>query len=155
MRRAVPLAGRAKDARALLALMATKSTVHRTAIRGVHPQLQSMTITRPESRAHREAIAQSMRVKGWDGLPLLVHEAGRETFQAWNGMHRLLAAGDAGVDQIPVVIMTRTELYRVGFTDAEIDHEPWIHRARLVHLPDQEPRSLMNAEEVNQPKRGW
>ena len=54
-------------------------------------------------------------------------------------VHRLLAARDAGLQEIPVVIMTKEQLRLVGFTDSEIDNDPWIFRNKLSLLRDSCP----------------
>jgi hypothetical protein len=129
--------------------------VSRAKVKKPHPQLSWLTERDPRFRAHRAAIGKSMRERGWIGLPLLVHEYDDGSYQAWMGMHRLLAADDANLSEIPIVVMRRQELREIGFTDFEIDHDPWEKRERLTKLTDPRPGQLMKAEERNQSARGF
>src|SRR5256885_11963963 len=79
-----------------------------------HSQLAPFYAQISASNLHRQRIAQSMREHGWKGLPLLVHNCKDGSYQAWMGMHRLLAASDAELTQIPVVLVTREQLYEAG-----------------------------------------
>ena len=129
----------------------------RSCIRMPHPNLAGLS-EQPGSphQLHRKRIGESMRDHGWDDYdPLLVHDCGDGFYQAWMGMHRLLAAEDAWLTDIPVVIITQEQLRSIGFTDSEISHDPWQTSARLARLSDQRPHQLMQRADEDQRKRGF
>jgi hypothetical protein len=49
------------------------------------------------------ALAASMEERGWNGRPIVVIDCG-DYYQAITGSHRLAAANEAGLDEIPVAI---------------------------------------------------
>jgi hypothetical protein len=138
--------------------MASQMKLPRHVIISVHPWLIPWTEPEspvPESHRWRLTIAESMRMRGWVGRPLLVHARGDGTFQAWQGMHRLRAASDAGIDEIPALVLSLEELRSIGFNDDDITGAPWALRHRLAALPDPAPHQLVMLEMTEEPKRGW
>ena len=55
-------------------------------------------------RALVRQLAQSMQQEGWRGNPLLVIDLGYG-YQALTGSHRLEAAREAGLDEVPAVVI--------------------------------------------------
>jgi ParB-like nuclease domain. len=51
------------------------------------------------------ALTEDMEENGWVGSPIVVYQSG-DGFQAMNGSHRLAAALTAGLDEIPVEIIS-------------------------------------------------
>lgn len=56
-----------------------------------------------------EALKNSMELKGWNGLVLVVLDRGNE-YHAINGSHRLAAAKELEID-VPVLILNENDLY--------------------------------------------
>ena len=68
-------------------------------------------VNKPYS-ARAETIAKRMRSHGWDGRRLLVEEVnnyGHPEYYAWTGSHRIEAAKQAGLTEIPCRVMTKKE----------------------------------------------
>jgi ParB-like chromosome segregation protein Spo0J len=110
------------------------------------------------NESNRQTIADSMRRDGWSGRPLLTHEHGPSLYQAWTGMHRLLAAEDAGLSEVPIVVMTRDQLNSIGLTDDLIDNDPYLDpklQKLLARLPDSRPYRLMELERKRHATRGF
>ncbi len=61
------------------------------------------------SKAHVDALARKMRVRGWVGDPLLVLDFGGQDYRALTGVHRLAAALKAGLDHVPVEVVDVSE----------------------------------------------
>jgi hypothetical protein len=124
-----------------------------------HPAMRQRATSDERHRKHIEMLAASMQALGWIGLPILVHDRPDGRYQAWMGAHRLLAASDAGLAAIPVVVMSRSELSAL-----HPELEPILEngasssfdvQALLGKLEDQRPTVLMAAERENQPTRGF
>jgi ParB-like chromosome segregation protein Spo0J len=56
--------------------------------------------------AHYEALAASMRAGGWQGRPVLAFCAEGDVPRPLTGSHRIAAACAAGLDTIPVVVLS-------------------------------------------------
>lgn len=59
-----------------------------------------------EDQAKFDELVSSMERNGWVGRPVIVEWAGEEDYegiQAWTASHRLLAAQEAGLDEVPTV----------------------------------------------------
>jgi uncharacterized ParB-like nuclease family protein len=71
-----------------------------------------------------DALVSSMEADGWQGRPLLVIRKNGE-FQAITGSHRYAAACEAGMEEVPCVV---------------IDREKWnaLHGKSTLPLQDQE-----------------
>jgi hypothetical protein len=55
------------------------------------------------------SLAREMKEKGWRGRPLAVARTDQGSVRAYTGSHRYRAAVDAGLAEIPVVVMTPEE----------------------------------------------
>jgi ParB-like chromosome segregation protein Spo0J len=64
--------------------------------------------------AHSESLAASMRAGGWQGRPILAFGAEGEAPRPLTGSHRIAAARAAGLDTIPVLVLS-------GFDGADAD----------------------------------
>ena len=58
-----------------------------------------------------QRLTASMEEGGWQGRPLVVLEVA-DGFAAWTGSHRLQAARDAGLEEVPAVLLDN-ELWEV------------------------------------------
>ena len=56
--------------------------------------------------AHFEALAASMRAGGWQGRPILAFCTEGEAPRPLTGSHRIAAARAAGLDTIPVLVLS-------------------------------------------------
>lgn len=94
------------------------------------------------SPRHLRELVDDMRLNGWHGRPLLVIE--RENgYLAWTGSHRIAAAKEAGLTQIPCYVLSESELNAHGF-DAERGHvEDRERLAILRKVEDEVALSLM------------
>jgi hypothetical protein len=54
-------------------------------------------------------IAAAMRRDGWQGRPLLIEEDLDGRLNAWTGSHRISAAREAGLVEVPCRVITRRE----------------------------------------------
>ena|GEM_PF-2642702 len=54
-------------------------------------------------------IAAAMRRDGWQGRPLLIEEDVDGRHSAWTGCHRISAAREAGLVEVPCRVITRRE----------------------------------------------
>jgi len=54
-------------------------------------------------------IAAAMRRDGWQGRPLLIEEDVEGRLHAWTGSHRISAAREAGLIEVPCRVITRRE----------------------------------------------
>jgi hypothetical protein len=124
----------------------------------VHSELRFLTepgTPREEFAQHRRNLAESMRQRGWTGRPLLGHLRNDGRVQAWQGMHRLAAAEDAGLTEIPMLLLSLEELKTIGFSEQELMAAPWENAERLQRLPDRSAYALVEAELAETPKRGF
>lgn len=65
-------------------------------------------------RKHVRELAHDMRRNGWQGRPLLVIERDND-YLAWTGSHRIAAAKEAGIRQIPCYSLSESKLIALGF----------------------------------------
>ena len=71
-------------------------------------------------------LVESMAVDGWSGRPLLVVDTGNGWYQAWTGSHRYAAAVEAGLAEIPCLV--------VDDADIDVDDEPHDDDDRMAAL---------------------
>lgn len=61
----------------------------------------------PSMADHLDALTESMRRDGWQGRPILAFCSGEgDAVRALTGSHRIAAARAAGLDTIPVLVLT-------------------------------------------------
>lgn len=75
-------------------------------------------------------LVESMYRRGWVGRPLLVAVYG-DGYQAWTGSHRIAAARVAGIERVPVKVISERIMDRI-----EASHE-------ADYLPGWDPRYSM------------
>ena len=62
---------------------------------------------RPTNDAHLDALVASMSREGWTGRPVLAFAGGEgDAVRALTASHRLAAAVAAGLDAVPVLVLT-------------------------------------------------
>jgi len=94
------------------------------------------------SRKHLKELADDMRENGWQGRPLLVIERDND-YLAWTGSHRIAAARDAGLNQIPCYVLSESKLIALGF-EAERGHVEDRERLEILRkLGDEIAISIM------------
>ena len=61
----------------------------------------------PSMADHLDALTESMRRDGWQGRPILAFCGGEgDSIRALTGSHRIAAARAAGLDAIPVLVLS-------------------------------------------------
>lgn len=102
------------------------------------------------------ALAESMRANGWQGRPVLVlDDNGTQT--AWTATHRLEAAKQAGLTDVPMVHIDADALRAAGYDPAELTSKG--KKARIQALLDAklndggEAVRLLQAEQQGSPER--
>jgi hypothetical protein len=83
-------------------------------------------------RGKLHTLVQSMKESGWEGDPVLAIKNGEEDFQAWNASHRIAAAKQAGLDDIPVVA---------------IEREDFLEAAEVAGYNEEQAESLLENQE--------
>jgi hypothetical protein len=75
-----------------------------------------------EARSHQHLgeLTDDMERNGWTGRPLLVIEREND-YLAWTGSHRIAAAKEVGLRQIPCYVLSESKLLALGF-DAQWGH---------------------------------
>jgi hypothetical protein len=66
-------------------------------------------------------LKQDMEESGWNGRPILVIERDEGEYFAWTGTHRIAAAIEAGLSEIPCYVLHERLLEPYG-VDAEWGH---------------------------------
>ncbi len=61
-------------------------------------------------------------------------------------MHRLAAAHEVGLAEIPVVIIRDHELLAAGLSHEKLHQDPWEEWNKLANLRDPRPEVLMRRE---------
>lgn len=84
--------------------MDTKEEIDEIAVLTAPGKIKPVHEIRDEERFNR--LVDSMRKNGWQGRPILALETGDDEYQGWTGSHRLPAAQEAGLDEIPTVIIS-------------------------------------------------
>jgi uncharacterized ParB-like nuclease family protein len=72
------------------------------------PPEKIMPIHGVQDQAKYEALVEAMRLEGWEGRPLLVvyRQGGASyRYQALTGSHRLAAAREVGLKEIPAIVV--------------------------------------------------
>lgn len=69
-----------------------------------------------------DRLIRSMEKKGWIGRPLVGLDEDQNVIRLWTGSHRLAAALAAGLETVPVVLVTEEELA------AAMESDWWDHR---------------------------
>jgi hypothetical protein len=97
------------------------------------------------SHQHLDELIDDMARNGWTGRPLLVIER-RNDYLAWTGSHRIAAAKEAGLTQIPCYVLSESKLIALGF-DAGWGHvQDYERLAILRKVGDQGALSIMLQE---------
>jgi len=72
-----------------------------------------------------DELVRNIKAHGWVGRPLIVEEFG-EGYQAWTGSHRLIAAKQAGLEKVPVIVIDYAKVVKAlekwGYTPEELKH---------------------------------
>lgn len=61
----------------------------------------------------RDELAADMMESGWQGRPLLVVES-ESGYQAWTGSHRIAAAIEAGMSEVPCYVISEKMIAKCG-----------------------------------------
>lgn len=61
----------------------------------------------------RDELAADMMESGWQGRPLLVVES-ESGYQAWTGSHRIAAAIEAGMFEVPCYVISEKMIAKYG-----------------------------------------
>lgn len=94
------------------------------------------------SRKLFEELAADMRENGWQGRPLLVIER-EDDFVAWTGSHRIAAAIEAGLSDVPCHVVDERELLPHG-VDAEWGHVEDCERLKVIRkIGDEDALHIM------------
>lgn len=110
--------------------------------------IRTRSIYPPHSAENEEkvlALYASMQRDGWQGRPLLVVPSG-DAYQALTGSHRWKAADEAGIEEVPCVVVDAEKFYGAGYDINDLWDDD-VRLSILREIGDEDAARLM-AEEI-------